>query len=84
MDSEDIDLESLRGVSRSLVTAILHNDDEAVDFLLVPMGEWELRGLCLLQADFVAQQIIALASMEGIDPLKVWSTALSEMHGRSQ
>lgn len=77
MDEPTGNIGDVREEAVSLITALVHDDDDAVDFVLLRLGEWQLRALCVALAEFLVQQIRFISTLEGQDAAEAWSEALA-------
>jgi len=76
MDEPYEQMLSVREQAVALITALIHEDNDAVDFVLFPLTEWPLRALCVSLAEQLVEQIRFISTFEGQDPTETWALAL--------
>lgn len=76
-DEDAFTQEQIRDNALALITALLHDDEAATDFVLLNLGVWECRALCVALADYLVQQIQWTARCDGQDATVAWAASLA-------
>jgi hypothetical protein len=78
MPHDEVDLADIADTTTALVTALLHEDDEAVDFVLHGLSERYLHALAVSIGAYISEHV-RMSTPEGMDPTVVWAESVTRM-----
>lgn len=80
-DEDPLTQDQIRDNALALITAMLHHDEAATDFVLLNLGVWECRALCVALTDYLVQQIEWTARCDGQPATVAWAASLAAVRG---